>query len=157
MRIQESKIELQKKVHRGICVRDITFLTARSPSYIIFCCFFCVLHSWVEKKFAREKRSCCKLLKPSRSGVKFISRMVIEIGDRIAIHISCSVDTRASFHQIYKKASSSESLFQQNCRPIAYNFIKKTWFYRKPPGDCFWKKTPKILVIEFQTLISVIF
>ena len=27
------KIELQKKVHRRICVRDITFLTARSPFY----------------------------------------------------------------------------------------------------------------------------
>ena len=29
----EGKIELQKKVHRGICVRDITFLTTRSPSH----------------------------------------------------------------------------------------------------------------------------
>ena len=28
---QKVDIELQKKVHRGICVRDITFLTARSP------------------------------------------------------------------------------------------------------------------------------
>ena len=31
MRKPEGKIELQKKVNRGICVRDITFLTARSP------------------------------------------------------------------------------------------------------------------------------
>ena len=30
MRNQKGKIELQKKVHRRICVRDITFLTARS-------------------------------------------------------------------------------------------------------------------------------
>ena len=37
------KIELQKKVHRKICVRDITFLTARLPFYVIFCCFFCLL------------------------------------------------------------------------------------------------------------------
>ena len=30
---QERMIELQKKVHRRIYVRDITFLTARSPFY----------------------------------------------------------------------------------------------------------------------------
>ena len=33
MRNPEGKIELQKKVQRGICARDITFLTARSPFY----------------------------------------------------------------------------------------------------------------------------
>ena len=32
MRNQEGKIELQKKVHKRICVRHITFLTAR-PSF----------------------------------------------------------------------------------------------------------------------------
>ena len=31
---QEGKIELQKKVHRRICVKDITCLTARSPFYV---------------------------------------------------------------------------------------------------------------------------
>ena len=40
---QEGKIELRKKVHRRICVRDITFLTARPPFYVIFCCFLCLL------------------------------------------------------------------------------------------------------------------
>ena len=41
MRNQEGiKIELQKKVHRRICVKDITFLTARSPFYVIFVAFF---------------------------------------------------------------------------------------------------------------------
>ena len=41
MRNQEGiKIDLQEKVHRRICVRDITFLTARPPpSYVSFCCF----------------------------------------------------------------------------------------------------------------------
>ena len=34
MRNQEGKIELQKKVHRRICVRDITFLTTRPPFYV---------------------------------------------------------------------------------------------------------------------------
>ena len=34
MRNQEGKIELQKKVHRRICARYITFLTARSPFYV---------------------------------------------------------------------------------------------------------------------------
>ena len=37
------KIELQKKVHRRICVRNITFLIARPPFYDIFCYFFCLL------------------------------------------------------------------------------------------------------------------
>ena len=36
MRNQEGKIELQKKVHRRICVKDITFLTTRSPFYVFF-------------------------------------------------------------------------------------------------------------------------
>ena len=39
MRNQEGKIELQKKLHRRICVRDITFLTAHPPFYATFCCF----------------------------------------------------------------------------------------------------------------------
>ena len=34
---EEIEIELQKKVHRRICVRAITFLTARPPFYVIFC------------------------------------------------------------------------------------------------------------------------
>ena len=34
MRNQEEKIELQKKVHGRICVRDITFLTTRRPFYV---------------------------------------------------------------------------------------------------------------------------
>ena len=43
IRNQEGKIELRKIIHRGICVRDITFLTARPPFYAIFCCFLCLL------------------------------------------------------------------------------------------------------------------
>ena len=39
MRKQKGKIELQKKVHRSICVRDITFLTARSPFYVFLLLF----------------------------------------------------------------------------------------------------------------------
>ena len=39
MRNQEGKIELQKEIHRRICVRQITFLAARAPSYVIFCQF----------------------------------------------------------------------------------------------------------------------
>ena len=37
IRNQEGKIELQKKVHRRICVSEITFLTARSSFYVFFC------------------------------------------------------------------------------------------------------------------------
>ena len=40
---QEERIGLQKKVHRRICVSDITFLTARSSSYVNFCCIFRLL------------------------------------------------------------------------------------------------------------------
>ena len=40
---KKKKIELQKKGNRRICVRDITFLAALPPPYIIFCCFFCLL------------------------------------------------------------------------------------------------------------------
>ena len=44
MRNQEGKIELQKKVHRRICMRDIAFLAARPPSYVpFFVAFFCLL------------------------------------------------------------------------------------------------------------------
>ena len=46
MRIEKKRtIELQKKVHRKIWVRDITFLTARPPSYVTFCRFFSSLLS----------------------------------------------------------------------------------------------------------------
>ena len=39
MKSQQGKIELQKKVQKRICVRDIS-LAARSPPYIIFCRFY---------------------------------------------------------------------------------------------------------------------
>ena len=43
MRNQKEKIELQKKVHRRICVRNITFLAARPSLYVIFFRFFSLL------------------------------------------------------------------------------------------------------------------
>ena len=44
MRNQEGvKIELQKKVHRRIRLRDISFLTARATLYVIFCSFICLV------------------------------------------------------------------------------------------------------------------
>ena len=44
MRNQEGiKVELQKKVDRRICVRDIKFLTARPLFYVIFCCLLRLL------------------------------------------------------------------------------------------------------------------
>ena len=49
MKIQDGKIELQKKVHRRICVRDVTYLATCPPSYVIFCRFFRVLRFKVEK------------------------------------------------------------------------------------------------------------
>ena len=39
---EETEIELQKKVHRRICVRDITFPTARSPLILLWV-VFCVM------------------------------------------------------------------------------------------------------------------
>ena len=43
MRNQEGKIALHKQVHRRICVKSITFLIVRRPSYVIFCRFFRLL------------------------------------------------------------------------------------------------------------------
>ena len=34
------KIQLQRKVHRRICERDIPFLTVQRPFYVIFVAFF---------------------------------------------------------------------------------------------------------------------
>ena len=36
-------IESQKKIHRGIRVKDITFQTAYPPFYVIFCYFLCLV------------------------------------------------------------------------------------------------------------------
>ena len=55
MRILEEKNELQKKVHRRICMRDINFLAARPPSYAISCCFFRLLQFYVEKLILLQK------------------------------------------------------------------------------------------------------
>ena len=52
----EGKTELHKKVHTRICMRDITFLAARPPTYVIFCRFFLLfllfrlLEFYIEKK-----------------------------------------------------------------------------------------------------------
>ena len=57
----EEKLELQKKVDRIICVREITFLAAHPSSYVIFCCFvglippFCLFRFYVEKKVLFQK------------------------------------------------------------------------------------------------------
>ena len=54
MRNQEENIYLQKKVRRRICERNITFLAARPPSYIIFVVFFVHSDFTKEKKIAPE-------------------------------------------------------------------------------------------------------
>ena len=45
MRNQETKTELQKKVHRRICVRDITFLAPHPSHFLSLFFFFCLLPS----------------------------------------------------------------------------------------------------------------
>ena len=61
MRIQEEKTELQKKVHRRICMKAITLLAAHPPSNVIFYRFFRLLppfpllQSYIEKNFPPEK------------------------------------------------------------------------------------------------------
>ena len=50
--MREKKIELQKKVHRRVCVRNITFLAARFASQVIFCGFFRLIQFYAEK-------NCC--------------------------------------------------------------------------------------------------
>ena len=60
LKIQEKKIKSNKKVHRRISVREVTFLAARPHSYIIFCRFlrllppFRLLRFYVQKKFPPE-------------------------------------------------------------------------------------------------------
>ena len=44
MRNQEAiKFQLQKKVHKRICVKDIPFLNTCPPFYYVICCFLCLL------------------------------------------------------------------------------------------------------------------
>ena len=56
MRKPEGKIELQKKVHRGIYVRDITFVTARYPFYA-----FLLLSSSIPFPFPNHALAQCLL------------------------------------------------------------------------------------------------
>ena len=64
MRSQERNTELQKKVHRRTCVREITFLAARPHSYIIFRQFFHLLTPFRLFQFYIEKiiRPCLILM-----------------------------------------------------------------------------------------------
>ena len=38
-------------------MRDITFLATRPPSFVIFCCLFCLLQFYVEKIFFASENS----------------------------------------------------------------------------------------------------
>ena len=51
MRNEKGKIKLQKKVHRRIYVRDISFLAALPPSYVVFCPFFRLLSPFLLLRF----------------------------------------------------------------------------------------------------------
>ena len=53
MRNQKRKIELQRKVHRSICMRDITFLTARSPFYAFLLLSFSTPSPFPSDTFAK--------------------------------------------------------------------------------------------------------
>ena len=55
LRIQKEKTELKEKVHRRICVRDITCLAARPPSDVIFCRFFNLLLPFRLLRFYAKK------------------------------------------------------------------------------------------------------
>ena len=61
MRIQEEKIELHRKVHRTICVGDITFLAARPLTYVIFCHFFHLRTLLQLFKIFKSFKPCLKL------------------------------------------------------------------------------------------------
>ena len=68
------KIELQKKVHRKIFVRDITFLAARPP-YAIFCRFFRLLPLFRLLRFSAEKKKIGKKFKFEKKFKFFIWTM----------------------------------------------------------------------------------
>ena len=56
MRIQEEKIELQRKINRKTCVTSITFLAERPASYVILCSFFRLLPPFYLLRFYTEER-----------------------------------------------------------------------------------------------------
>ena len=60
MRNQEGKIELQKKVHGRIWVRDILFLATFPPSYVIFVAFFVYSLPFFTSIFLRKIDICSR-------------------------------------------------------------------------------------------------
>ena len=53
-KIQDGKIEFQKKVNRRTYVEDITFMAALPSSYVIFCCFLCVFPSPSQVMYCKD-------------------------------------------------------------------------------------------------------
>ena len=68
MRSQDGKIELQKKVHKRICISDITYLAAHCSSYVIchFCRFFHLLPPFC---LLGKKMLCSKKFLAPENGV----------------------------------------------------------------------------------------
>ena len=60
MRIQEERLHSNKKVHRRIFVRDITFVTEHLLSYVIFCGFFRLLLPFRLIQFYKERKFCSR-------------------------------------------------------------------------------------------------
>ena len=117
MRVQEEKIELQKKVHRRIFVRNTTFLAACPPSYVIFLSLFSSTPSLSSTPILpRKKYFCCR-------------KWWVEGGGRVRVSPPCSSSVYGLVIELCFKSGLYENFF---CvfhfsffRIFSYSF---TWF-----------------------------
>ena len=114
----EEKIELQKKVHRRICVRFITFLAALPPFFRFF--FFIFVYSNFTKKkiLLQEMLAPYPPATPSVYGTDFTSLYILEKILLVKKHKKCVR---------YKK---SKSLFFDILENIAKFSLQKLAFFK---------------------------
>ena len=92
MKIQEEKIELQKKVHRKTCVTSITFLAECPASYVIFCSFFrllphfCLLRFYTEEKILLQEMVVGEVLTHPAS--QYLRSRETKEGHRLTLAVS---------------------------------------------------------------------
>ena len=80
MRNQKEKFELKKKkVGRKFCVRDITFLTARPPYYLIFVWIFSSTPSLSSTPILRRKIFFCSRKLPPVSTVLHLLQLLRQL------------------------------------------------------------------------------
>ena len=130
MRSQEEiKIELQKKVHRRICMRAITFLTAHPPFYVIFCCLLYllpfpsnVLIEWPQKTYILLWVVFCVMSK---------NETILQF------NTSCLASLRMWYYFRHFLASVVWPMSHiLNCYSFLLKFLSKTKTYNLVVGNC---------------------